>query len=242
MPPVRIHSSSPINAAKAQGTSPKTDTPEARPAQAAPSNTRGQDIFPTSSQPYPPPQPGARPAAPTQTGTTQASPTPPPPTRTQKQDDTGPPPPQPGAVPTLPGPRPGQTYQPPQPTPASTASTPFPAQMSVPSPTTSYSAQIGSGTSTSIPHLAGPAPVNLGSTSANNYSHPPGYQQNTGAANFSSYQQPAGQNSWMETAGRDGSMDETGDGVWDTAKRWARTAGENLAAAEKEVWRKINEK
>ena len=30
------------------------------------------------------------------------------------------------------------------------------------------------------------------------------------------------------------------DGVWDTAKKWAVAAGEGLAAAENEVWRRIN--
>lgn len=246
MPPVTIHSSSPINAAKAQGASPKTDKPEVPPAQGVPTYLKAQDHIPTSAQPYPPPQPGGRPAIPTQTSTTQASP-PPPPTRTQNQYDTGPPPPQPGAVPAYPekatgtwSPGPGQTYQPPQPTPAPTTSAPYPTQMSVPSPVTSYSTQIGSGTSTSTPHHARHAPVDLGRTSVDGYSQPPGYQQNLGASNYNNYQ-PTGYNSSMATAGRGDSTDDD-DSIWGTAKKWAQTAGKNLAAAEQEVWRKINEK
>ncbi|ROT38551.1 hypothetical protein SODALDRAFT_333150 [Sodiomyces alkalinus F11] len=249
MPPIPIHTSSPINAAKAQGTTPKTANSEAQPVQAGSIRLTGPELSPTSAQPYPPAQPGARPAIPAPTSTAQASPPPPPPpTRTQQQNDTGPPPPQPGAVPTPPGstkvpppPRVGEIYQPPQPTPASTASVPFPAQMSMPPPTTSYSTRLGSGTSTNTPQLVRPVPVNLGSTSRNDYSHPPGYQQSVASDSFRNYQ-PSGHNASMGTAEQGSFMDEDDDGVWDTAKRWARTAGKNLAAAESEVWRKLNDK
>ena len=31
-----------------------------------------------------------------------------------------------------------------------------------------------------------------------------------------------------------------GDGIWDTAKKWAKVAGEKASEAEREVWRRIN--
>jgi hypothetical protein len=34
--------------------------------------------------------------------------------------------------------------------------------------------------------------------------------------------------------------DEDGDGVWQAAKKWASAAGDSLAAAEHEVWKRIN--
>jgi hypothetical protein len=34
--------------------------------------------------------------------------------------------------------------------------------------------------------------------------------------------------------------DDEGEGVWSAAKKWASAAGESLAAAEHEVWKRIN--
>ncbi|KAF3356652.1 NADP-specific glutamate dehydrogenase [Verticillium dahliae VDG1] len=37
-----------------------------------------------------------------------------------------------------------------------------------------------------------------------------------------------------------GPLDGSEEGVWEAAKKWASTAGGNLAAAETEIWRRIN--
>lgn len=77
-------------------------------------------------------------------------------------------------------------------------------------------------------------------------SHPPGYQQNINATEFSSAQRAAHHASVAENPS--GSIFGGGGGgyagddasIWDTAKKWATAAGESLAAAENEVWKKIN--
>ncbi|KOS19266.1 hypothetical protein ESCO_000145 [Escovopsis weberi] len=76
-----------------------------------------------------------------------------------------------------------------------------------------------------------------GGGGARNYSHPPGYQQNVHAAEFSSAQLAA-HNQSVFYAGGYGDGDE--DGVWSTAKRWAAAAGESIMAAEEQIWKKIN--
>lgn len=72
-------------------------------------------------------------------------------------------------------------------------------------------------------------------------SHPPGYQQNIHASEFSSDQRAAHNAFVAQNSSRRISF--TGDddeGVWDTAKKWAVAAGDSLAAAENEVWKRIN--
>lgn len=64
------------------------------------------------------------------------------------------------------------------------------------------------------------APVGAGDT----YSHPPGYHQND--TNFHSMHDQ-------------GPVDEDDDSVWGTAKKWATAAGNSLAEAENEVWRRF---
>lgn len=61
-----------------------------------------------------------------------------------------------------------------------------------------------------------------------NYSHPPGYQQNVGQQQQRSYRDD------------EGAYDSQDESVWGTAKKWAYAAGDSLAKAENEVWKKIN--
>ncbi|KAM0334237.1 hypothetical protein ACHAQA_001259 [Verticillium albo-atrum] len=155
---------------------------------------------------------------------------------------SGPPAPQPGAVPTASGlpppPKTGETYHPPQQTPAPQATTPYPPQMSIPPPTTSYAASYGASTATTTapgyPQPAGPTPLPFADN--DRLAHPPGYQQNPSAADFSSNQRAAHTASVRESGPLDGSE----EGVWESAKKWASTAGDNIAAAETEIWRRIN--
>ena len=77
---------------------------------------------------------------------------------------------------------------------------------------------------------AGPTPVAL--------SHPPGYRQDIHAAETTTYHQAA-QNSASNYP--DTSYQEDGnEGIWNTAKKWATAAGDSLAAAENEVWKRVN--
>lgn len=172
---------------------------------------------------YPPAQPGASPAVPAPTQVARPTPTQP------LADHEGPPPPQPGAVPA-----------------PTTAPPPYPPQMNIPPPTgTSAGAtpqSVQRGTSTTFPgggaFVPGPSPLE----------HPPGYQQDVHADALNRYQRAA-QDALEEeesrsrrtssvTAGLMGGDGE--DGVWSGAKKMMAAAGEKLAAAEGEMWKRIN--
>ncbi|KEY65802.1 hypothetical protein S7711_07184 [Stachybotrys chartarum IBT 7711] len=231
MPAIPVYKSSPINASKASGVTPKTATVQ--------DATDNQEYIHSSvTQPtetgYPPAKPGAAPSLPVPTGSVAPAsvlqPTP-----TQKVEHVGPPPPQPGAVPaptstarhaTSP-PKAGEAaqQQPPQ-----TTAMPMPPQMSYPAPTASYSAYGGSSTTTAVPAGFGTA-----NAASSDFSHPPGYHQNINATEFSSDQRAAHDASVANT-----SLSEDAQGVWGAAKKWAVAASESLAAAEGEVWKRIN--
>ncbi|WYZ40445.1 hypothetical protein EsH8_IV_000786 [Colletotrichum jinshuiense] len=252
MPAIPIFKESPINASKASGTTPQTEAPHAKGNSSnVPELSQSQvgAIAPSSTHPqqYPPAQPGAVPSLPVQTASSQAYPVPRP-TPTQNANDVSPPPPQPGAAPvpgtgnlTLPPPpKAGQTYQPPAPVPATQVTIPYPPQMAIPPPTMSYSAQRGSSTSTAVgPQTTGPRPIPLGGDPATSLAHPPGYQQDVSASEFSSHQRAAHHAAVASSAER-GYQVQPEEGVWDAAKKWAQAAGGSLAAAEQEVWRRFN--
>ena len=71
--------------------------------------------------------------------------------------------------------------------------------------------------------------------------HPPGYQQDVNATEFSSHQRAA-HHAQVESDWHWSGMptDEDDEGVWHSAVKWAHTAGEKLKAAETEVWRRVN--
>lgn len=250
MPPIQIHTASPINASEASGPTQQTEAAQAQDPSGLPQNQVGATA--TSSnrqQQYPAAQPGATTSLPVQTASAQAYSIPRP-TPTKTTDDVSqPPPPQPGAVPvpmavsksTLPPPpEAGEAYQPPAPTPATQATVPYPPQMAIPPPT--LPAQRGSSTSTTAangPQITGPRPIPLGGDPALSLEHPPGYQQDVSASEFNSHQRAA-HNAAMASAAERGSQAPSDEGVWDTARKWAAAAGGSLAAAEQEVWRRIN--
>merc|ERR1712000_81225 len=235
MPAIPVYTASPLNAATADGQTPQTAQPGEQPSQQPASASATTTSTPVQSG-YPAPQPGARPTqppppAPTGLAQDQTSfqPTP-----TQSLPVDGPPPPQPGAAPVPPTshlpppPKVGEKLQHPPPTTASA----LPPQMSYPAPTSQYAA----GKSTTTAHLPpGPTPTSL---YAGGGDHPPGYRQDVHASDMSSAQRAA-----HEASVRDNSnVFETGDdeGVWGTMKKWGTTVGNNLAAAENEVWKRIN--
>ncbi|KAI9166630.1 hypothetical protein HJFPF1_02742 [Paramyrothecium foliicola] len=241
MPPIPVYSSSPISAAKAAGATPQTADPELTPGRPAPATTTATTTAsPGNVQAYPAAQPGARPSLPVPTGAPAASnilqPTP-----TQSIETTGPPAPQPGAVPLAPGatkhlpppPKAGESLQAQD---SQTSAPPMPAQMSYPPPQPSFASYSGSSTTT-VPFSAqnpfGARPVQLGDASGD-LSHPPGYQQDINAAEFSSHQRAAHNASLVENSGSVPSYVEGTEKAWDAAKKWAAAAGESLAAAENE--------
>ncbi|KAK5989920.1 Transcription regulator rua1 [Cladobotryum mycophilum] len=193
--PVQVFTSSPIHASKADGVTPKTAGPEDGEDYAAvPATTTAATTTTTGQYGYPPAQPGARPSLPIQTGAPQ------PPYAnnyqpTQTQSSSNPPPSQPGAVPSPPGgrqipppPRAGE----PSPQPPQITSMPMPPQMNYPAPTASFQGYRATSTSTA-PLSYGPKPTFIqgGDSGGVDFSHPPGYQQNTNAADFSSSQRAA---------------------------------------------------
>lgn len=242
MPAIPIYSASPIVAAKPEGITPQT-------AQAGQVPTPKQDSVrstPASAyQPYPAAQPEARPSLPAPTGAAQPStshyyaPTP-----TQRFADVGPPAPQPGAAPTasggshlLPPPKAGETLQ--SPPPAQITQAPMPPQMSYAPPMGSVLGPARASTTTST-QMLGSGPSIL--PPDDRFSHPPGYQQNINASEFDSHQRAAHNAFVADNPNKRLSFTGDGDdeGVWDTAKKWASAAGDSLAAAENEVWRRIN--
>ncbi|KAM3512943.1 hypothetical protein MY11210_003426 [Beauveria gryllotalpidicola] len=285
MAPVQTFSSSPIVAAKAPTAStahsPTTSKTAPATATAAPSSSS-----PSHGQNQPA-QPGARPSIPAATSsasfpprgaTGHAAATP---TRAPlpNSDSNSPPAPQPGAAPMPPGaaaaaaaaaaastwstlpppPKSGETLgpehtgagQPPR------ALLP-PAQLSYPPPPPTAPHTSLRGTSAAIP-----SPYEVGSSSssinrATDLSHPPGYQQDAHAAEFSSGQRAAHEAYVAQHSNRlimgmglgagegggegGGAGDAEGGGttIWNTAKKWAWAAGDTLAAAEGEVWKAVN--
>lgn len=166
------------------------------------------------------------------------------PTPTQAAVDVSPPAPQPGDVPVPPGylppPKTGETMHGAR---AQATEVPMPPQMSyAPVGGSDFAARRSSTTT-----APGPSPmVGLGSTSGqggSDFSHPPGYHQNVHASEFSSSQRAAHEAAVAQDNRRPSLSlmgDEDGDGVWQAAKKWASAAGDSLAAAEHEVWKRIN--
>ena len=240
MPAVPVYSASPVNAAKASGTTPQTARPD-EPEREIPGYVAQVTTSSAASQQgFPAPQPGAgAPSQPVQTANAiQPTPT------HQSLPDDGPPAPQPGAVPVPPPGAASHLPPPPKPTearqytPATTV--PMPPQMSYQAPSSQYSR--GSSTTTAPPPAAGfggPRPTSIREGGPGDvHSHPPGYHQDVHASEFSSAQRVAHESSMAEnTSVFDGDDDE---GVWGAAKKWASAAGNRLAAAENEVWRRIN--
>ncbi|KAJ1335081.1 hypothetical protein MN608_01816 [Microdochium nivale] len=240
MPPITTFVNSPIVAAKPDGVTPQTassgDAPSSRPEDGPPATTTASA---TSSSQYPAAQPGARPPAPT--GASNAyTPAGLAPTRTTTAASDGPAPPQPSNAPIPPGfahagPQPtgtsvGARSNLPPPPKAGEKFVPPPPQMGIPPPTASYPAQ-QTGTlpsSSTAGYQGGPSPTNLSYM-------PPGYQPGPGATGPSQYR-PSPMASDPHSTYDNGES----EGIWNSAKKWASGAGEKLASAESEVWKRIN--
>ncbi|KAL2128141.1 hypothetical protein VTI74DRAFT_9612 [Chaetomium olivicolor] len=228
MPPIQLHTKSPINAAKASGATPQTDQSVDRaPAGAATSTSPFQphpNPTPTRTvapEVPPPPQPGAVPRLPKPTGTATTFSSQPPSRPGVSPDAGAPPPPAP-----TPAPIPGPEVQIPE--------VSYPPQIAVPSPSVGHN-QRGTSTATAPPRTA-PAklwgsaqayqPPNPVPAPSPYEGGPGGYQQNTAGFDQPSY--------------GPGNGGEQEDGFLGSAMRLAKAAGEKLSAAESEVWRRIN--
>lgn len=221
------------NAAISQAAAQDVNSQKTEPQQVQATTT----ATPTST--YPAAQPGARPAAPT--GTTQQY--------TPFQHNPGPPPPQAGAFPTPsnltslpPPPKAGERYNPPQQTAAPSY---YPPQMGIPPPTAASHPPPTS--TTNVPSSSYPVGLPSSDDGRRSLEHPPGYQQNTYAADLNPDQRRAHEASANTTSlglppptssQNRSSFEE--ESIWNTAKNWAQQAGEKLSAAEAEVWKKIN--
>ncbi|KAH8205727.1 hypothetical protein TruAng_000003 [Truncatella angustata] len=241
MPPIPTYTDSPI-ATKASGVVPQTTSVPAKDSEKVTATTT-TTAAPTSAQFYPQAKPGAVPSLPTATTTAQSRGAYIPliPTQGVNSDDR-PPAPQPGAFPqptkihVPPPPKDGEKYVP----SSATTSTPpsatvsYPLQMSIPPPTMAYPAQ-QSGTSSAV--ASGPTYGSQGGELGQNLQHPPGYHQDGNASELNRYQRTAMEQN--DTTYHQQSEAED-DGVWNSAKKWAQATGEKLAAAETEVWKRIN--
>lgn len=69
-----------------------------------------------------------------------------------------------------------------------------------------------------------------------------GYHQNPYASNITADQGAASQGAQSGQWHRAGTMNDGPDevGIWDTAKKWAYSAGEKMAETEAEIWKKVN--
>ncbi|KAI0887142.1 uncharacterized protein GGS22DRAFT_156265 [Annulohypoxylon maeteangense] len=234
MAPIPVYTDSPIAASKPSGVTPQTAGGQA--SSASNPATTSTSPTPTRKTSYPSAQPGATPSLPAPTGAISQAYLP----------QNSPPAPQPGAFPTPPGttgtnipppPKAGERYQPPQQTSATQPmSIPYPPQMSMSPPSAPYAAQQRGTSTASVPTsvYSGPGPTAVGGPPTQSLQHPPGYHQNVNASELDMHQRSAIQQSELESQGGDSS------GVWDSAKKWAQQTGEKLAAAENEVWKKLN--
>ncbi|KAI0199710.1 hypothetical protein F4808DRAFT_431802 [Astrocystis sublimbata] len=240
MAPIPVYANSPITAAKADGVTPKTASPEDQSKMSQASSSMPTSAYTPSA--YPAAQPGAAPSLPAPTGQPQAQPyAPVQPTPTTAIASESPAPPQPASVPAShlpPPPKAGEKYQPPTQTAAPSAATiRYPAQMAIPAPTASYPAQQhGTSTATAASSSLQGTQMPLAAAggmgeNAQAFSHPAGYQQNANASQLDQYRRSA-----MEQP----EPDDGGEGIWGTAKKLAQQTGERLAAAESEVWKKIS--
>ncbi|EQK98843.1 hypothetical protein OCS_05445 [Ophiocordyceps sinensis CO18] len=263
MPTIPVYSASPITASKATGVTPLTQGPEdSRGNHEQLETIPGAAVASTTSIPGWQHSaglgPGAGPSLPVQTGMPQPNPYAPAhssPMANMVPSRVGhisPPAPQPGAVPMPPGrerqipppPKAGESAAAERQAQAAIMAPPrLPPQMAYHAPAAMQPIQGRSSTEGLLPRSGVEVCAKLlqGASPSAGYSNPPGYQQDTDASGFNRYQGEGhsfggSQNSsnWPSAGG------ENQAGVWDTARKWATAAGESLAAAESQVWKKIN--
>jgi hypothetical protein len=180
MSAIPVYTQSPINAAIANGATPKTAVAQAPQDTATPGTKSASTTTVPSSAAYVPAKPGA-PAIPAPTPAAQRY-APLQPTPTVNSRDEGPPAPQPGAFPTPtegtksrpPPPKAGKTFQPPQTAVPWTS----PPQMSMLSPRTALGSQPPSSLTSTTTTSSSAGPISLPPTELEgrrqSLEHPPG--------------------------------------------------------------------
>ncbi|KAI9740663.1 MAG: hypothetical protein M1818_004627 [Claussenomyces sp. TS43310] len=257
---IPVYTQSPITATKASGVTPQTQAPPSSISSPSKPGYAPATTTATSSSTYPLAQPGASVAAPMPAPTSSASQrySPVQAISTTKTAGDVPPAPQPGAFPTPehslrsnlpPPPKSGEHYQPPQPS----MPQPYPPQMAIPPPTNIYGAPPPSSSTSTTTTSASTylAPMDTYEAPRKSFEHPPGYVQNPYASNFSgdrrraqaAQQDPTGRGLGGYTSGNSSPKAAFGvdpEAVWNTAKRWANTAGQKLQETEEMVWKRVN--
>ncbi|RCI15081.1 hypothetical protein L249_6654 [Ophiocordyceps polyrhachis-furcata BCC 54312] len=238
MAPIPVYSASPINTATETPTPTDKNQDKTKTTATAGPGLEGRQHA----------QPGAAPTLPTATGVPQPAPAAAIPSRVLP---ASPPAPQPGAAPPPPGlpppPKAGeaaaaaavavaakQNSQ----APAQTSTPPqMPPQLSYQAPTVAQPFQ-GRSSTTADPHGymggRGPYPAPVHGTGVNSSSA--GYINQ--ASGYPHQQSLSGPQNSITTSSAE--LDDQSPGMWDTARKWASAAGESLAAAESEVWKRIN--
>lgn len=256
------------NLATPTTTAPSSSTSQTSYRPAAPG--QAPTPAPTSSAPRPAQHPIATPtttSTPSSHGgppAPQPGPTPSPFTRTYGANTSLPPPPKAGEKP-----QPAAYYTPAR-SPAPTHRVPlqsYPPQSSIPPPASqSFGQPPGSTTGTtnvpSYPYSnlnpygpqfqAHPPPTHttpLGVQGAGgdprrpSFEHPPGYVQNPYASGQQYNQRnetPSYGYNGISSASHNGGHDGAELSMWDTAKSWAKSAGEKASQVESDIWRRIN--
>ena len=240
---IPVYTQSPINAAKASGTTPQTMTPQGHTSPSNSTSATTTTSASSSSSAYKPAQPGA----PSVPGPTEAPQLPPLlPTPTTRETIDSPPQPQPGSLPTPtstrnipPPPKTGERYRP-QETGVPPTATPY--QMGIPPPT-QYGVQPPRSSTSTTTTAAASYPVAIPSAEfgapRRSLEHPPNYQQNVYAPELTSDQRRAHEANTSEVGAQDTS-ENLGGNFLNTAKKWVEQAGEKISEAEAEVWRRIN--
>ncbi|TAQ87751.1 hypothetical protein B7494_g3908 [Chlorociboria aeruginascens] len=224
---IPVYTQSPTSPSTASGVVPPQTTAPAtahRGSHPAPQVATTRTSTASSSTSYPPAQPAAAaipaPTAAAQRYTPLQQPTP---TTKEWYQDGVPPAPQPGAVPhpattrNIPPPPKAGEYQPPQ----GIAVPTYPPPMAIPLPSTERQPPTQYNARPSL-------------------EHPPGYSQNVYASELTSEQRRAQdtQNaSFMGDSNKDDRMDS--EGVLNTVKKWAASAGAKISEAESEVIGKV---
>ncbi|RDL40689.1 uncharacterized protein BP5553_00668 [Venustampulla echinocandica] len=246
-------------ASKASGVTPQTAAPgsykdsSGGPNPVAASTTTlssSSSSSSTSTSTYPSARPGAA-AVPAPTGGL-----PPPQWPSNFHGDTeGPPAPQPGAVPTPfssqhvpppPPPKAGEVYHPPHqmagPPATQSMPQPYPPQMSFAPPGSAFGGQPPASSMSTSNTASSAYPISLptdgGGYPQRSAEQASGYQQNVYASELTNDQRPGNEANNASSSGKGDGMES--DSMWNSLGRMAQQAGAKIAAAEADVWRKIN--
>ncbi|KAL6251269.1 hypothetical protein RBB50_001477 [Rhinocladiella similis] len=260
MPPIPVHTASPINnntPSDLSGTSPSTAAARYTPpdAEASPTTTQPSSTYPTArpdAAAVPQPTNAASATYNSRLQPTATTTLPAPTSTTDAPSSDSPPPPQPGAVPspysagyntpTISVPQPPKPG--PHPQRAASPSITSPVRHALPSPTPTRTYPVPFAAQQQFPSAYPPS---------HDLSHPPGYVQDSRASfddkpveDCQPYETRASPSPTSRRGILDGEpiFDNRGDNdsILNTAMSWAKAAGKRLSKTEQEIWRHMNGK